>query len=216
MLNANLKKELQNLRWRIQCGRSKIWIKFVFYFLIRYIEFWNSVIGFRFNDPKNLNNKITKLIERLFFIIVRQNKYNFLLLVTIKLFYFIHILYILEPTISIFLFFEFSPIILATWPPFWIHHFKFFIFEICIRIGWIHKWTLKEIVLVLFMKSLFWILIKNCAKRICFIPKCRVFTSWDVLPRLNRFLKLYCWKIILRISPSHSSRSYKLIWRKEI
>ena len=48
-----------------------------------------------------------------FFVIVRENKYNFYFKVTIELFYFIHILYILEPSIQIILFFVVSSKIVA-------------------------------------------------------------------------------------------------------
>ena len=38
----------------------------IFEFLICYIELKNSLIRFRFNDPKNLNYEIIKWIERVF------------------------------------------------------------------------------------------------------------------------------------------------------
>ena len=53
---------------------------------MRFIEFWNAVISFGCNDPKNLNKKIIKWYKRLFFVDVRRNKYNFYFEVTIKLF----------------------------------------------------------------------------------------------------------------------------------
>ena len=51
VLNPNLKTELQDLKWRIQYSRLNNILKFDFQFLIRYIEFSNSVIRFRFSDP---------------------------------------------------------------------------------------------------------------------------------------------------------------------
>ena len=49
------------------------------------------------------------------FVVVRQNQYNFHFEVIIKLFYFIHISYILDSTIVIFPFLVFVPEILAKW-----------------------------------------------------------------------------------------------------
>ena len=103
----------------------------IFKFLIYCIKFLNSILRFEFNHPKNLNNeKKTSKSKDCFFVIVRQNKYNFYFKSTIKLFYFIHILYILEPTIGIFQFSVFLSKIVTIWPPFWFHDFDFFfIFE---------------------------------------------------------------------------------------
>ena len=161
-------------------------------------------------DSTILNNKIIKWIKSLFLVTVPKNKFNFYFEVTIKLFYFIRISYILEPTIPMFPYFAFSPKILAKWLPFWI-----FVFEIqydirtlatpsipiFIKIGRLKKkvaprgckttpkTNLKIIFLVLFMKSLFWILINNCTKRIFFTPKCRICYFLRCTATIKRVVK---------------------------
>ena len=71
--------------------------------VLRLLGSWNpnSVIRFGFNDLKNLKNKIIKWIWRICFFSLFV-KINVTFTLKLILDYFMHILFILEPTIAIF------------------------------------------------------------------------------------------------------------------
>ena len=103
-------------------------------------NFWSAVLNFKillldldldWRIPKTSIIKLSSESKDYFFVIVRQNEYNFWIQVTIKLFYLIQI----ELTIAIFPFFVISPKILAKWPPFWITILNFVFSRLNMALG---------------------------------------------------------------------------------